>query len=308
MTIRRLHCWSAALLGAAWLLGPAPASAARRYNLNVNSSNAERCSDLRVRSDNGEVVQSNESVTLSRGEVPILELDDAAGRGVVSVRGWDRQEFMIETCKMAAADTRSAAEQLVRGISVARSAGHISTTAPAASSDDGNWQVYFFIHAPRDGSFDIQTRNGPVAVEGVRGNLKLHAINGPVALNNCAGQVDVETQNGPISFSAGGGEVRLHAQNGPISLGLAGEIWNGTKLEADTVNGPVHIDIPETFHSGVRVETAGHSPFSCRIASCSNALINAGTLQFNGTQDTIRVSTRNGPVSVGGGRPDRRVI
>jgi hypothetical protein len=310
MTNRRMHCLSAVLSGAAWLLGTAPADAARHYNLNVNSSNAEHCSDLRVRSDNGEIVQSNESVTLSRGEVPILELDDSAGRGVISVRGWDRQEYAIETCKMAAAETRAAAEQLVRGISVTRSAGHISTTgptSPATSNDEGNWQIYFIIRAPRDGSLDIQSRNGPVAVDGVNGNVKLRATNGPVSLNNCAGQIEAQTQNGPISF-AGGGDVRLNAQNGPISLNLAGEIWNGAKLEAHTVNGPVSINIADTFRSGVRVETAGHSPFSCRIDACRNGFLDGSTLQLNGSQDTIRVSTRNGPVSVGASKSNRRVI
>jgi Toastrack DUF4097 len=311
MTNRRLHCLPAALLGAAWLLGPAPADAARHYNLNITSNHAEHCSDLRVRSDDGEIVQSNESATLSRGEVPILELDDTAGRGVISVRGWDRQEYAIETCKIAAAETRAAAEQLVRGISVTRSAGHISTTGPstpAASNDEGNWQLYFIIRAPRDASLDIQSRNGPVSVDGVNGNVKLRATNGPVSLNNCAGQVEAQTQNGPISFAGGGGDVRLNAQNGPISLSLAGEIWNGARLEAHTVNGPVSISIPDTFRSGVRVETAGHSPFSCRIDACRNGFTDGGTLQLNGSQDTIRVSTRNGPVSVGGGKPNRGVI
>jgi hypothetical protein len=254
-------------------------------------------------------VQANDSVTLSRGDVPILEMDDV-GHGVVSVRGWDQQTFTIETCRMAAAETRSEAEALVRGIGVTLTAGHISTVAPPASGsgdENGRWQVFFFIHAPRDANFDLQTRNGPISIDGVRGNLKLRATNGPVALNNCAGQIEVETSNGPISFNGGGGDVRLNAHNGPISLGLAGEIWNGSKLEANTVNGPVNIDIPESFRSGVRVETGGHSPFSCRIAACANAFTDANTLQFNGSQDTIHVSTRNGPVSVGGGR-NRRVI
>jgi hypothetical protein len=309
MKIHRLHCLSAVLLSAAWLL--APAHAARNYNLSVTNSSAEHCSDLRARSNNGEVVQANDAVTLSRGEVPTLELDDSAGRSVVRVRGWDRQEYSIETCKIAAAENRSAAEQLVRGIAVTRSAGRISTSGPntsGLSGDEGTWQVYFFIHAPRDGKFDIQTRSGPVSVDGVNGNLKLRATNGPVSINNCAGQIDAQTDNGPLSFAGSGGDVRLNAQNGPISLSLAGEIWNGSKLEAHTVNGPVSINIPDTFRSGVRVETAGHSPFSCRIDACRNAFIDATTLQFNGSQDTIRVSTRNGPVSVGSSKSNRRII
>jgi hypothetical protein len=297
-----------ALFAGAWLLAPAPAAAARHYNLNVTTNNAEHCSDLRVRSDNGEVVQANDSVTLARGEASILELDDAAGRGVVSVRGWDRPEYTIETCRMAAADTRSAAERAVRAISVTRIAGRFSTTGPDSQSGDENTgQVFFIIHAPRDGNLNIQTRNGPVSVEGVNGSLKLRASNGPLSLKNCGGQIDAETSNGPISFAGSGGDVRLNADNGPITLSLAGEVWSGSRLEAHTTNGPVSINIPDSFRSGVRIETGGHSPFSCRIDACRNAFSDGKTLQLNGSQDTIRVSTRNGPVSVGN-RTDRRII
>src|ERR1044071_698383 len=113
MKNRLLHLSSAATLAAAWLLGPAPAAAGRNFNLSVTSNNAQGCADLRVRSNNGEIAQANESVTLSRGEAPILELDDSAGRAVVSVKGWDRQEYSVETCRFAVAENRGAAEQLL---------------------------------------------------------------------------------------------------------------------------------------------------------------------------------------------------
>ena len=86
------------------------------------------------------------------------------------------------------------------------------------------------------------------------GNVKVRAVNGPISLKDCGGQVDAQTTNGPISFSGGSGEVHLNAQNGPISLELAGEVWNGSDARrAARVNGPVSINIPENFRSGVRL-------------------------------------------------------
>jgi DUF4097 and DUF4098 domain-containing protein YvlB len=175
-----------------------------------------------------------------------------------------------------------------------------------------NWQVYFLVHAPKDANLNLETKNGPISVSGVNGSLKLRATNGPVSVNDCAGLVEVHTANGPISFNGGGGEVHLIAQNGPISLNLAGEIWNGSQLEARTINGPVSVNVPDSFRSGFRLETSGHSPVSCRASACSGAFTdmtsNQRIMQFNGSQDTIRVSTNNGPVSINGSNKTRRIM
>ena len=72
-----------------------------------------------------------------------------------------------------------------------------------------------------------------------------------------------------------------------------------------TVNGPLSLALPEKFRSGVRLETSGHGPISCRPSACAAATTDSGlnrrTLQFNGSGDTVRISTVNGPISVSGG-------
>ena len=300
---------SAAALAVAALLSPAPMHAARNYNLNVSMDNGEHCSDLRVRSSNGEIAQTAETVTLGARDASMLEVEDNAGHAVVRVRAWDRPDYSVETCKIAVWDSRQAAETLLRAIAVSRSAGRLTTAGP--SGDDGNWQVYFLIHAPKNGSVNVATKNGPIDVAGISGGIKVRAVNGPISLKDCGGQIDAQTTNGPISFSGSTGDVHLNAQNGPISLELAGEVWNGPTLEAHTVNGPLSISIPENFRSGVRLQTSGHAPLSCKIEACRNAYTDAShsdtrTIQLNGSADTVRVSTNNGPVSVSG--PRRKVI
>ena len=300
----RILCFGAAICAA--LLTAAQAQAARHHNLNVNfGGNAEHCSDLKATSD-GEVAQVNEAFTLSKAEAPILEMNGIE-RGVFRVRGWDRAEYSVEACKVAAADDRATAEQTVRGISVNRSAGRFSSSGP--SNDNVNWEVYFIVHAPRDASLDLETRNGPISVESVIGSLKIRTTNGPVSLHDCEGTAEVHTQNGPISFRGTGGEVHLDAHNGPISLELSGDVWNGTLLEARTINGPVSLSLPDTFHSGVRVETSGHAPVSCAAGACQGAWSDGQrVMQLNGSADTIRVSTSNGPVSVHAPKKTGRII
>jgi len=297
-------CGVAALLAIGTLAAPAQPRNGRNYNLNISMDNAERCSDLKVRSNSGEIAQVNESVTLGAGQASGIELDDTAGRAVVQVRAWDRADYAVETCKVAVADTKAAAEQLVAGISVSRSAGRLTTAGPP--SDNGNWQVYFLIHAPKNGNVDLATKNGPISVAGVGGNVKVRAINGPVSLTDCAGRIDAQTTNGPISFRGNSGDVHLIAKNGPISLDLAGDVWTGNQLDAHTDNGPVSLTIAETYRSAIRLQTSGNAPLSCRIDACRNALTDAQSenrlLRINGAADTIRVSTTNGPVSINGPR------
>jgi hypothetical protein len=306
-----VYCYmAAAALGVVWLLSPVPTHAAKNYNQSVNTNNAEHCSDLKVTSSNGEIAQTADSVTLRPGDLSALELDDSAGHSVVQVRGWDRAEYQVETCKIAAADTQGNAQALLRGINVSRSAGRLTTYGP--TSNDGNWQVYFLVRAPRNANLDLTTKNGPISVEGVAGSTKVRATNGPLSLRDVGGMVDAHTQNGPISFSGKGGDVKLTAQNGPISLELTGDAWNGQQLDAKTVNGPVSLNLPEHYRSGVKLQTSGHAPLSCRIEACRNAVTDvrdgssSRAMQLNGSGGTVRVSTTNGPVSVNG--PRRRTM
>ena len=163
---------AAAVLCVGWLMTPGKTHAAknRGFNLNIDG-NAESCAELKVRST-GEMAQVNESFTLSKGEAPILELN-AAERGHIRVRGWDRADYSVETCKIAAADTRGEAEQMARGISVAHTAGRISYNGPATESAE--WTAVFIVHAPRDASLNLEAKNGPIEVRGVNGSVKLRA-------------------------------------------------------------------------------------------------------------------------------------
>jgi DUF4097 and DUF4098 domain-containing protein YvlB len=304
-------CYIAAtLLCVGWLVTPGKSQTARGRGFNLSiDGDAESCADLKVRSNNGEIAQANENFTLRKSEAPILELNSAE-HGHIRVRGWDRPDYAIETCKIAVAETRAAAEQMARSIAISHSAGRVSFTGPV--SDTGNWTAYFIIHAPKDASLDLETKNGPIEVRDVTGVIKVRAANGPVAIKDCAGVIEAHTTNGPIAFSGERGEVRLHAQNGPIALKLAGEAWNGSQLEARTINGPLALSLPENFRSGIRLETSGHSPVSCSAAPCRNAWTDAGrgsrTMQMNGASDTVRISTENGPVAVHTEGKAKRII
>jgi len=275
---------------------------ARNHGNNLNISmqgDAESCADLKVTSSNGQVAQAAERFELSRGEASTIELN-AGERGVVKVKGWKQPGYLVEVCKTAVSEDRATAEQAVRAIVVARSAGRFSYTGPA--TDNANWQAYFIIHAPDNASLDLETKNAPVSVVDVKGNIKVRATNGPLSIHGSTGNIDAQTENGPISFDGDSGEVHLHANNGPISVRLQKELWNGAVLEARTVNGPMSLSLPAVFQSGLRMEASGNAPMSCRHDVCAHAVNTRSSdhrvMQINGSNETVRISTENGPVSV----------
>lgn len=297
---RGFVCLSAAAM---LLAGSAAAQTARnrnRSNFNINmQGGADTCAGLKITSNNGELVQAAEKFDLQRSEVAVLELNGAE-RGSVSVRGWKQPGYSVEACKIAVAADRATAASLVSGIAVTRSAGRFSFTGPA--SDSGNWQVYFIVHAPDNAALDLETRNAPVSVQDVNGNIKLRATNGPISISRSSGNIDAQSTNGPISFDGESGDVHLRAVNGPVSVRLGKEIWSGTALEARSVNGPMSLSLPDAFQSGIRVETGSDSPLSCRHELCSHAASDltgdSRVMRLNGSSDTVRIYTENGPLSV----------
>ncbi len=298
-----LRCLAAAALGAAFLLIPARSQTREpEYGLNINVSehDPQHCADLKAESA-GELVQATEAFTLSRAEAPTLEIS-ALDHGNIRVLGESRADYGVEVCKLAVAGDRGAAQQTLLGITVSRNAGRLSLSGPFA--DGGHWVAYFIVHAPKDAPVDLETRNGAIAVRGVDALVKVHATNGPIAVHDCNGRVEADSANGPIAFEGSGGDVHLQAQNGPIAVKVSGDLWNGNQLEARTNNGPVSLNFPDSFRSGVRVESSGHSPLSCRAAACAGATTDLRSsqrvIQMNGSGVAIRISTLNGPISIGG--------
>ena len=129
---------------------PGAAHAARNYNLNVSMDNAERCSDLRVRSTNGEVAQAAETRDTGRArcfDARSSRTIAGSGRPSGCAPGTGRST----RSRPARSRSRTAARRPKRcsaGITVSRSGGRLTTSGP--SNDSGSWQVYFLVHAPKN--------------------------------------------------------------------------------------------------------------------------------------------------------------
>jgi len=223
---------------------------------------------------------------------------EAAENGGVSVSGWERNEYSITACK-AAIDSggRSAAENLQQ-IRLVINGGNVSITGPEWSG----WVAHMIIRAPASADMDVSATNGPIDVRRVSGKVHAHSVNGPVAVRDTSGDIRAETQNGPIDFRGSSGNLRLRAENGPINVELTGNRWERGKLDASTQNGPLSLSLPASYQSAVRVDASEHSPVSCRASQCRQSARtweHPSRIEFGGANPTVRLSTVNGPVSIG---------
>jgi len=215
----------------------------------------------------------------------------------VQVQGWDKDVYSVSLCKAAAPGSDT--EKLLPQIKLSLAGGELSVAGP---SHDEDVATYLLIRAPKAAALDMHVQNGPMSLYDADGKITGRAVNGPVSAKGCTGDLDLSAENGPVSSEDNGGNLRLRSQNGPIDVSLSGDRWNGSGLEAHTVNGPVTLTLPQGYQSGVVVESDGHGPFSCHASACSEGRKtwsdNGKRVEFGSGPTKVHVSVVNGPVTV----------
>jgi len=263
-------------------------------NVNVDRGNVTDCRDLRVQFDRRPAITEETEMILPPSQVSALRAQtDNSG---IYVSGWDRNESSVKTCK-AVPDSDPNASATLREINTTNTNGQLSVTGPR----DREWVANLIIMVPRLSTLDLQTRNGPLQLRDLAGNIHLSASNGPISLANVGGSVQAATTNGPISVKGGSGDQQLSATNGPIRVGLSGTRWDGPGLQVSTRNGPLALSIPETYDSGIAIQVSGRSPVSCTAGACSGAIRSPGSpniIRIGNGDPIVRLSTMNGPLSV----------
>jgi DUF4097 and DUF4098 domain-containing protein YvlB len=92
------------------------------------------------------------------------------------------------------------------------------------------------------------------------------------------------------------------ATNGPLSVKLTGDRWRGAGLDAQTVNGPVRLEIPEGYSAELEVATT-HGPvdidFPVTLQGTHPGQPQHFKTRLGSGGAPIKVTTTNGPLSVG---------
>ena len=227
--------------------------------------------------------------SLSARGIRALRVDPGVNGGV-EVEAWDRDSVAVEARVLTYARTDEDARSLNREVNlsfaVQPGSGVLSAEGPSTGHREG-WAVMFIIRAPRRLDLTIETTNGPIEVAGVTGTM------------------DLQTTNGPITLDGVNGAVTARLQNGPLTVTLAGTSWEGTGLDASTVNGPLTLRVPRDYNA--RLETGTRNgPFHTDIPITVQGNIGrvgqsiSTTLGRGGA--TIKATTSNGPLTIRSGR------
>jgi DUF4097 and DUF4098 domain-containing protein YvlB len=224
----------------------------------------------------------------------------AAHNGGVRLVAGSGNNYEVTLCKYAGADSESEGNQILGQIKAEHSSNAISVRGPESGR---HWTASLIIRVPQGANMSVSAHNGPVSAKSISGTFKLDTVNGPIAVENVTGKVTAVAKNGPIAFNGDAGDYDLQTQNGPISIDLENHSWQNGKLDARANNGPISLNLPKGYQSGVVVSSDGHAPMSCEADVCSEARKtwddNGKKIEFGSGNPVIKISTHNGPVSVG---------
>ena len=207
---------------------------------------------------------------------------DPGNNGGIHIQGWDEDSIAITARIAVQAYSAADAEAIARDIKIEASGATIRATGPRDLGRNKHWSVNFIVMVPQKTSLTLATENGPLSVRDVIGNM------------------DLSTSNGPLSLYAVGGDVHARAQNGPLTVKLDGSRWEGAGLDAETMNGPAHLLIPEVYNARIEFGTVnGPMSVGFPITVTLNGRVRdrISTTLGNGGPP-IRVMTTNGPMTV----------
>ena len=101
--------------------------------------------------------------------------------GGISATGWDRDSMVVKTRIQAHARSESRAREIASQVKTVVSGSTVTVDGPR-SDDDEQWTASLVTMVPRKSNLRLETRNGPVSVEQVHGDMTLDTRNGPLSL------------------------------------------------------------------------------------------------------------------------------
>lgn len=205
-------------------------SARRRPTVQASPSATDQdwCRDAERNSDRDRQVFC-EVRDLRESGVNRLEVLDNAN-GSISVTGSSRRDITVQARVVATAESDSDARSLARDVSVTLDNGRIRTTGPD-HEQRRSWSVSYRIDVPSSFDVNLETSNGSVAVEGVKG------------------RIDMESSNGSVRLTDVGGRVNARTSNGSVHVTLSGKYWDGDGMTVVTSNGSARLDLPDGYNA-----------------------------------------------------------
>jgi hypothetical protein len=172
-----------------------------------------------------------------------LQLDNVNGK--VRITTWDRAEVKVDAVKRA--DTQEYLDELKIEIEAQPDRVRIHTKQPDSKQGGRgighSGSVDYEITVPTQARLkDVQTVNGTLEAEGVRGAVHASTVNGRLTVKGLAADTELESVNGAVEASfdqlTGVKVVSTKTVNGKVDLTLPANA--DADVSAKTVNGSIH--------------------------------------------------------------------
>jgi len=217
--------------------------------------------------------------------------------GSVELLGWDRDSVEITGTKYAA--SREVMEQMKIEVVSEPNSLRIRTIRPAVRNC--NCGAKYVLRLPRKVTLDrIETSNGSLRAEALRGEARLRTSNGSLKVADFEGTLDASTSNGGVEVMGYRGHATLKTSNGRIrGTDLKGRIdattsngsidatvaepEAGLPLRFTTSNGSINVTLEKWVNTGLVARTS-NSSINLRLPEGVNAQLQAST--SNGSINT----------------------
>jgi hypothetical protein len=204
---------------------------------------------------------------------------DARQNGGIAVHAWSGDSVEVHERIQAQAVTYDEAAALGRGVRVDLGNASVRADGPGTGYRQ-SWSVSYDVWVPASAALHLDATNGGISIAGTRGSVEARTVNGPLALLGLAGEVHARTSNGPLS-------VRL-----------AGNRWEGGSLDAETVNGPANVDIPEGYSAHLVTGTVNGPMRVDFPITLQGHISHRIDTNLGSGGATVRAVTTNGPLTL----------
>ena len=185
--------------------------------------------------------------------------------GTIEISSWDKLEVEIIAHKRVRASDRDTAQELLQELDIVINQGdakiEIETQKPRRKSGrrsffnwlfgdgDISYSVSYELKIPYETDLNLNTSNGNIALENIKGQIRMHSTNGKINARGVNGLVRCNTTNGSIRVEFEDipleDEISFITTNGSIKLYLPKTY--GAEVDLKTTNGKIVTDFPLTL-------------------------------------------------------------
>ncbi len=222
------------------------------------------------------------AVEMNDGNIRVSSSDQPQVQATVLTRGW----------KISPSDVRVDARQSGNRID-------IEVHVPHMTFSWGNRSVDLELVVPRESDLMLNTKDGNVTLDGVRGTEKVHSGDGNIEARRLEDAVTVSTGDGNINLDGRFDLLDANTGDGNIDADAAGGSKMSTAWTLRTGDGNIRLRVPSSFSADLDAETGDGAvsvEFPVTVAGRQDE--NKLRAPINGGGPTLRLRTGDGQIRI----------